>query len=287
MDLQHAPLVGAMALFLATGLAVFAGARFVQEIRPVERLRAVADRRFLHDLRQRAPLTELTTTVALIGIAAYVLGFVVLGHALVAAPLLLLGLPAPFILFAQRRRQRREAFELHLPAALQQLASYVSSGASLEQAFETASRSAPWPLNEEFDLIAQRVGAQGLQASLQSASERLCSRNFDLAVAVTLVGAGPGGDVVAALRSLSKSFLELERLRKKVRSATAQTRRAMKIMTLVPVGIVALGLLFQNERIDTALSSPIGVSAVIVAFLLYSLSVIWILQLQRSTEGSI
>lgn len=276
-----AGLVGAGMAFLAVAGLVYAGASIVATASLRSRLESLLLRHLPQSPRSNFGLRDALQVTLPLGGAIVVLALVVTGSPMLAIASLPLALLGPVLVYRRRRAERRRALELHLPAALQQLASYVSSGASLTNAFEAGAKSAPWPLNEEFQLISRGADAVGLAAALHRARERLRSESFDLMVAVIMVGLGPGGNTVAALRGLADTLVELERLRNKVSSATSQVRRTMTIISAIPVILVALAYVFQRDYVDKVTGSTLGIFLLAVAVVLWVVSILWMNRLSE------
>lgn len=271
--MEHA--IGALLVGSAAFLVVFLILRNFAKFKDVSGLEELVERRFFGELRMTLTVESLMGEVlgyaALLAIGVFVATGSVLASFLVA-PLALL---APVLKYSAEKKRRREMFNLSLPAALQQVANYVSGGKSLEMAIRAAAESAPWPVNEEFELIARRAGPHGIVDAMEHAKKRLNSKYFDLAVSVIKVGSGPGGDIVQALKGLSITFVELERLAQKMRTATAQARRSMMVMSIVPVVLVVAAFLYQRRYVEIVIENYVGIFIVIIAFAAWLAGILW------------
>lgn len=182
--------------------------------------------------------------------------------------------PGPvFWLLRQRRRQR---FELHLPTGLDQLVSSTRAGLNLIQALEEASFNAPVPVNQEFGLIVRdyRMGWD-LASAIDSARRRLDSRGFSLVALALIINHDKGGNLPDTLTTISRSLRDIWRLEQRILTASAEGRRGMRVISLVPVGVFLLIAATQPEIIDTLTLTWPGWILMIVAATLYGIGLMW------------
>ncbi|NCC26619.1 MAG: hypothetical protein EOM22_00325 [Gammaproteobacteria bacterium] len=231
------------------------------------------DALFLHRVRP----VELWLWIAVGTVVAGLLGYVLtasLAFALLLACVIPL-LPRP--VFSWLRQRRRERFEAQLPAVLDQLASSARSGLSLEQCIDDVARRGQPPGSEEFGLMLKDMRiAAGPRAAIIAARERIDSRSFNLVASALLVSLDKGGNLPDTLDQISRSLKELWRLEQKLITASAEARKAVRVITAMPILLFFLISATQPELIDTLVGHPLGWVVLGIAALLYGIGFIWL-----------
>ncbi len=215
--------------------------------------------------------TEPVDTLALLLFAAVALGFGMgaLGFqlpAIIMALGLLLALPIFF--YARAASQRARELEMALPLALQQVANEMAAGATLETALKRVARTAPPPADIEIGRLQRRVEIMGIDDAFSDMARQLGSPSFTLTASVVRVGTSSGGRLIEALKSLSQTLIEIERLNKKLRTASENGRRNLYLMSFVgPVVALASGFVVDHEV--SVLSDGFGQVLIGVAILAF------------------
>ena len=180
--------------------------------------------------------------------------------------LVLLGIALPIFLYHRAAGQRARELELALPLALQQVANEMAAGATLETALKKVASSAPAPADIEIARLQRRVEIMGIDEAFAEMARRLNSRSFTLTTSVVRVGTSSGGRLIEALKSLSRTLIEIERLNKKVRTASENGRRNLYLMSFVGP-LVAIASAFIVDHETSVLDDGLGQLLVGVAVL--------------------
>ena len=173
----------------------------------------------------------IVTLVAVVR-AGPILGFVVL---------VIVGLAPPALLsFLAGRRLRR--FTAQLPDTLQLLASSLRAGFSFLQGVEAVSRESAKPMGDELRrvMIEARLG-RPIEEALQDCADRMQSPDFDWAVMAVRIQREVGGNLAELLQTVGETMIERERLRRDVKSLTAEGRVSAIVLGVMPP---ALGAIF-------------------------------------------
>ncbi len=188
----------------------------------------------------------------------------------------------PRLIFAYLKEARLQKFEEQLPAALDQMVSSAKSGSNLMQAIEDVSSNLSAPVNQEFGLIVHniRLGDE-LGSALTKARLRIARPGFDLLVAVLLVNKDSGGDLPKALEVMSASFIEIWRLEQKLVTASAEARKAVKLIAAMPFLIYLMVALAQPEMVAPLTASIAGYSLLAFASILYMAALWWLRKMLR------
>ena len=179
----------------------------------------------------------------------YVVGVVVLVAAAFALKgalfgfiaLVIIGLAPPATLSALANR-RLKAFTSQLPDTLQLLASSLRAGFSFLQGVEAVANESPNPMGGELRrvLIEARLG-RPVEEALQDCADRMKSADFDWAVMAVRIQREVGGNLAELLQTVGETMIERERLRRDVKSLTAEGRVSAIVLGILPP---ALGVLF-------------------------------------------
>lgn len=190
-------------------------------------------------------------TLALILFCALALGFGLsaLGATLPAILIILILLLAlPVFFYSRAASQRARELELALPLALQQVANEMAAGATLETALKRVAKTAPAPADIEIGRLRRRVEIMGVDEAFAEMARRLNTPAFTLTASVVRVGTSSGGRLIEALKNLSRTLIEIERLNKKLRTASENGRRNLYLMSLIgPLVAVASALVVDHE----------------------------------------
>lgn len=197
------------------------------------------------------PNVDPIDTLALVIFANVALAAVLAAVGLKAgsiAVVLAVGLGVPVFLYVRASGRRALELELALPLALQQVANEMSAGATIEIALKKVAKSAPPPADVEIARLQRRVAVMGVDEAFGEMAKRLNSRSFTLVASVVRVGTSSGGRLIEALKSLSQTLIEIERLNKKIRTASENGRRNLYLMSLIgPLVAVAAGMVVDHE----------------------------------------
>jgi tight adherence protein B len=162
--------------------------------------------------------------------------------------LVVIGIALPVFLFQRAAGNRARELELALPLALQQVANEMAAGATLEIALKKTAATAPEPADVEIARLQRRVEIMGIDEAFAEMARRLNSRSFTLTASVVRVGTSSGGRLIEALKNLSRTLIEIERLNKKIRTASENGRRNLYLMSLIgPLVAIGSALVVDHE----------------------------------------
>jgi tight adherence protein B len=224
----------------------------------------------------RSAGTELTPSRFLGAVTAGMLGAFVIVSLLF--PLLIAVVAAALVAWGastwlgRRLARRKEEFINQLPEVARLLSNGASAGLSMPAAIELAVREIEVPAREELQTVLDEVGlGRSLDESLASLSRRLPSREIGVLMSTLVIQQRTGGDVVRALQDLSTTLdLRRETLRE-VRTLMAGAVFTSYIVPVLGVGALLLLNTINPKTVPRMTGSPIGISALVVAAVLYTL----------------
>jgi Flp pilus assembly protein TadB len=108
----------------------------------------------------------------------------------------------------------------------------------------------------------------GIEDAFTEMAEQLDSRSFALMASVVRVGTTSGGRLIEALKSLSRTLIEIERLNKKIRTASENGRRNLYLMSFIGP-LVAIASAFVVDHETSILEDGFGQVLIGVAVIMF------------------
>lgn len=255
---SHAEMMwlGSLMTGAAVGLAAFAGREhFAHALDAVERDIAEKLRRLRASTKN---LRKYLIAWLIAVVVTFSVFFLVLRSPIFAVLLSVFLLSTPWYLLRRMAERHRQKIEDQLADAMVTLANSVRAGLSLAQALEILASQCPKPINAEFhQIVAEYEMGKPLEQTLIEAKGRLRSENFALFAAALLASHQSGGRLNETVERIATSVRELERLRRKVRSETAQARRSAVYMAMIPA-VVLVVYYFVDPRNTMLLFSEVA-----------------------------
>jgi tight adherence protein B len=155
--------------------------------------------------------------------------------ALIALAVLGLAAPATLNILASRRKRK---FEALLPDTLQLLSGTLRAGYSMMQGVEAVSQEVTEPMGRELRRVVTeaRLG-RPLEEALDSVAERMASNDFAWATMAIRIQREVGGNLSELLMTVADTMTQRERLRRDVKTLTAEGRMSAYVLGCLPVGL--------------------------------------------------
>jgi Flp pilus assembly protein TadB len=215
--------------------------------------------------------------------AAALLGWALTGWpaAGVASAAAVLGLPV--ILGASGRAQRQIDRAEAVEEWARRVADVLAIGVGLEQAIQTAARTAPAPIADEAVTLAARIAARTpTETALRRFADELDDPTADLVLAALILAArrrGPG--VAAALTALAESVGEEVVARRRVESDRAKPRATARAVMGITGVMIVLGL--ANRGYTEPYGTALGQVVLAATLGFFGAALWWMHGMTRST----
>lgn len=138
-------------------------------------------------------------------------------------------------------KRRRSKFTRQLPDTLQLMAGSLRAGYSLVQGLDAVSKQTDAPMGPELvrAMSEARLG-RPVEEALQEVSDRMGSDDFEWAVMAIKIQREVGGNLAELLMTVSETMIARERLRREVKSLTAEGRISAIVLAGLPpiIGVV-------------------------------------------------
>jgi tight adherence protein B len=164
-----------------------------------------------------------------------------------------------------------------IPEALRSLGLCFNAGYSLQQAFEQTAQDTPDPLGAEmrqasFDIAAGRSIGEALSAL----ERRTDASDLRFAIVALEIQHRTGGSLRDLLENAADAVLASAELRRQLGVQTAQARLSAKVVTILPLVLVALLSLAMEGYLQSFFSSPEGLGILFAALGMEALGVLMI-----------
>lgn len=193
-----------------------------------------------------------------------------------------LGVLLPWMYLGMRADRRRAKFYEALPDAMQMLSGSLSAGYSLPQALDNVAREAGGPLAQEVNraLLESRLGLP-IEETLEAVAQRLRSRDFHWVVMAIRINRHVGGNLAEVLTNVGRTLRERERLRRQVKTLSAEGVLSAWILGLLPFLLMAYMLTVRPEYLLPLLSAPVGWLILGAGLTAYIIGIVWMRNLVR------
>jgi len=231
-------------------------------------------------LHQAASTWSVGTYVLLtLGLgAALALTVIVVGGRIPAAVIAgVVGVALPNIYLKNRKRRRMAAFEEHLPEAIELLGRSIRAGHAFPTGLQIAADESPEPISSELrQVFEENKFGLPLKDSLEAMMERVDLVDVRIFVTAVLVQREVGGNLGEILDGISHTIRERFRIRRQLRTYTAQGRLTSYILGGLPI-LVALGIYGLNpEYMVVMFQEPTGRLALATAAFMQITGYLWI-----------
>jgi tight adherence protein B len=173
--------------------------------------------------------------------------------------------------------------EQQLADAMDGIAAALRAGMSPSQAIAFACEEGEAPLSDDLRAVVGRESlGMPLDDSLEVFAREEGSDDVRLAVAVLQLQHRVGGDAPAVLDDAVRTLRQRVAAAAELRSLTAQARLSGTILGLLPVGFFLFMSIVSRSEVSGAISSPVGLAAIVVGLLLDGGAFLWIRHLLGS-----
>ncbi len=182
----------------------------------------------------------------------------------------------------RRLARRNENFINQLPEIARLLSNGASAGLSMPAAIELAAKEIEAPAREELQGVLDEVHfGRSLDEALESLARRLPSREVGVLMSTLIIQQRAGGDLVRALQDLSSTLDMRRETLREVRTLMAGAVFTSYIVPALGVGALLMLNSINSKTLPRMTSSPIGIAALVVAGIMYTLGSLAIRRITR------
>ena len=165
--------------------------------------------------------------------------------------------------------RREAAFTNQLGDCLMMVANAMRAGFSFLQAMDLVSKEMEPPMSEEFKHVMRDINlGASIERALDDMDRRVGSPDFSLVVTAVLIQQQVGGDLARILDTISGTIQDRIRMRREVRTLTAQGRMSGWVLAALPVALGALISFMNPGHIEPLFTEKIGQIAIGIAIVM-------------------
>jgi len=170
-------------------------------------------------------------------------------------------------LWVMRKRQKRfDEFEAGLPEALDLMVSALRAGHSLVAALRLVAHESPDPIGGEFRICfeEQNYGLE-LRTAMDNLSERVPLQDLRIVATAILIQKESGGNLAEVLEKGANLIRERFKLKREVRTRTAQGRLTGWILSILPLVLGVLLYMINPKVMSVLWTREVGVKLLYAA----------------------
>ncbi len=219
------------------------------------------------DLKLR--VSEFMALTFLSVVVFFLLARLIFGSVFLGLAFGVVGVFAPRMYVAYRKRQRLNAFNDQLGDTITLLANSLRSGYTIVQAMKTVSEQLPDPMAGEFYRVTQEI-ALGLsyEQALKNMLRRVPSDDLDLMITAVDIQGRVGGNLAEILDTIGHTIRERVRIKGEIRVLTAQQMISGYILTGLPIALGLVLYALNKNYIGRMFQDPCGWTMIGVALLM-------------------
>ena len=154
----------------------------------------------------------------------------------------------PFLILDNARSKRLMNFNGQISDALTIMSNSLRSGFSFIQAMDMVRKELPDPIKKEFTRTFREINlGTSTEEALGNLSTRVNSEDLDLVITAVLIQRQVGGNLAEVLDNISETLRERIRMKREIRTLTAQGRISGLIIEMLPI-FMAVFLFFTNKQ---------------------------------------
>jgi tight adherence protein B len=171
---------------------------------------------------------------------------------------------------------RRKKFMAQLPDTLSLLSGTLRAGYSLMQGVEAVSQEVDEPMGVELRRVVTeaRLG-RPLEESLESSADRMDSPDFAWAVMAIRIQREVGGNLAELLMTVADTMVQRERLRRDVRTLTAEGRVSAYVLAGLPFGLALIMYLLNPDYTGELFTDTLGIIMLVMAGVSMLVGFLW------------
>ena len=170
---------------------------------------------------------------------------------------------AEWIYVLLKTDRREAAFTNQMGDCLMMVANAMRAGFSFLQAMDLVSKEMEPPISDEFKHVMRDIGlGASVERALDDMDKRVGSSDFSLVVTAVLIQQQVGGDLAHILDTISDTIQDRIRMRREVRTLTAQGRMSGWVLAILPFGLGALISVMNPSYMEPLFTERIGQIAI-------------------------
>lgn len=182
----------------------------------------------------------------------------------------------PFFILNQKNKKYLALFSEHLPDITSIVSNGLRVGQSIEMAVGTVSKSAPYPVNIEFQVVVSEVKlGLSLDAALKNLYERIGSAELKIFVTGIIIQQELGGNLSEILGNLEKTIRERFALQREIKVLSAQGVTSMWVLGGMPFAFALIWIMGDRALFMEYINSDMGKILIVFSLVMQTIAFLW------------
>jgi len=170
-----------------------------------------------------------------------------------------IGFIIPELILDRKKSRRMTKLNSQLPEALNVISNGVRAGYSFTQAIGTVTKEITGPISDEFNkVLRDNILGKPLEETLVNMSDRADDEDLDMAITALIIQRQVGGNLAEVLDSISNTIRERVKVKRDLRTMTAQGRLSAVIVSLMPFAMAAIISIINPGYLSVLFTTLIG-----------------------------
>lgn len=210
--------------------------------------------------------TEFLLLLGISFVLSAVIAYIISKRWYVGVIIALLVVMVEWIYVLLKINRREAAFTNQLGDCLMMVANAMRAGFSFLQAMDLVSKEMEPPMSDEFKHVMRDINlGASVERALDDMDQRVSSPDFSLVVTAVLIQQQVGGDLAHILDTISDTIQDRIRMRREVRTLTAQGRMSGWVLAALPFALAALISVTNPSYLEPLFQERIGQIAIVGA----------------------
>ena len=210
--------------------------------------------------------TEFLLLLGISIVLSAVIAYIISKRWYVGVIIALLVVMVEWIYVLLKINRREAAFTNQLGDCLMMVANAMRAGFSFLQAMDLVSKEMEPPMSDEFKHVMRDINlGASVERALDDMDQRVSSPDFSLVVTAVLIQQQVGGDLAHILDTISDTIQDRIRMRREVRTLTAQGRMSGWVLAALPFALAALISVTNPSYLEPLFQERIGQIAIVGA----------------------
>ena len=181
----------------------------------------------------------------------------------------ILAVTLPWTYIGIKKSKRLQTFEMQLADSLVIMANALRGGFGFQQAMETVVREMPPPISTEFDWCLREMNLGfNQEEALLHLGDRVNSEELDMVISGIIIQKQVGGNLAQILDNIGDTMRDRARIKKQVRTLTAQGKISGLVIGILPVVLLAAMLVINPEHVYFLFQDQRGLAMLGTAFIM-------------------
>lgn len=212
---------------------------------------------------------EYITISLTISLVSLVIGWIFSGAFVSGLIIGLIAMALQWMYVKHLVRKRMNKFLFQMSDCLTLISNSLRAGFSFLQTAELISKEMDDPIGTEFARVVRDTNlGRSLERALKDMDERVGNDDFSLLVTAVIIQQQVGGNLAVIVDSIRDTIIDRIRLRREIRTLTAQGRATGIVLAMIPVAMALFFFIVSPEYLDPLIHTTMGQAAIAVSLIL-------------------